>query len=56
MKRKNETEDNIKTAILKDGDYIAKWKQERVDKLNAKISYLDQNQKVVLSYSIECPQ
>lgn len=55
MKTKNETEDNVESAFLKDGQYIASQKRQRVDQVNVVYSFIDQNSKVFLSFLQEFP-
>ena len=50
MKAKKETEDNIQSALLKDGQCLARVKRERLDSLNIKLTYFDQNGEVIFSF------
>ena len=50
IKAKNETEENIQTVLLQDGQYVTSLIKIRISHVDIKHSFLDQNDKVVLSY------
>ena len=56
MKSTNETEDNMQTALMKDGQYVAFQRRTRVDGLHCKRSYLDQNRQEIFSFLLEFPR
>ena len=55
-KANNETEDNIETTLLTDGQYLASVKRERIDQLRVKDLFMDQNGKVFFSCVWQFPR
>ena len=55
VKAKNETEDNMQTAILRDDQHLCIFEMKRVDALFVKTTFMDHNVEIVFTYLNEAP-